>query len=196
MKNNTITILAFDPGLSFLGWSILEYHVKTGKIFVPKFGSIIGSVSLKNNKDLKGEFQKRFIILNEAEKEVEALITSVQPDFVVSEAAFQGKFADAYAALVLVIHMIRRSSFVTRRKDIFTIPPREVKFHVAGHGGASKQEIYQAIMKNENVEIKNRKDKPVENMLDHESDSIGVGLTFIILQLKTILASLNLDHAA
>lgn len=192
MKNNTVTILAFDPGLAVLGWSVIEYNIKTGKIFVPKFGSILGSLALKNNKDLKGEFQNRFIILNTAEAEVITLINTYHPDYIVSESAFSHRFADAFAALVLVINMIRRSSYIVRRKDIFVIPPKEAKLHVAGKGDASKEEVYAAIINDSNIEIKSRKDKTVENMSDHESDSIAIGITFIKTQLKTILSTSQL----
>jgi Holliday junction resolvasome RuvABC endonuclease subunit len=189
MRKSPIKTLNVDPGLTTLGWSMIEYDLDTNQKTVVKYGVITGKTLLKNQKEMQAKFAKRYIILWELEPILMDLIKEWQPDYVACESAYAHSFIESYAALVMVIQTLRTAVMRTLNQDIYLIAPREGKKAVSQDGTADKSSVQTAIFANPTITIRSSKHNPLDAISEHECDSIAVGVAFIQNQLPSILAS-------
>jgi len=162
-----IRVLAFDPGITSMGWSLLAYDLTTGKAAVLARGTLTGQHLLKERKDMQNKFSKAFIILEVYYEIFCRMLRDYQPQHVVAEGAFHHKFAQTYASLKLVLHTLRRACWDVLGFDLYEIAPMETKKLIAGNHMADKTLIFES------------DEQPLDNMTEHEYDATGHGLTFI-----------------
>lgn len=189
ITNRPIRILAFDPGLTSCGWSLIDYDLATNHKLVSKYGTILGKTLLKNQKQLQLQFEKRYIILWELEPLIMGMIRDMAPDYVVSESAYAHSFIQSYAALVMVIQTIRTAVMRTLGSDIYLIAPKESKKAISADGTSDKASVRAAIFSNTAITIRENKHTPLEEITEHACDAIAAGVAFIQNQLPTVLAS-------
>lgn len=187
MESRIVKIFCVDPGLQSFGYSLLEYNVSSGQIVVLRYGTITGKSLLKQQKEMQLRFEKRYIILWELEKVLEALFLEHKPDYVVSESAFSYKFIQAYAALILVIQSTRTAAMKTLGSDIYLIAPRESKKAINFDGTSDKKSVQDAIFKNAQIIFQQNKNNQVEELTEHAYDSIAAGVAFIHNHLPSLL---------
>ena len=181
-----IKVLAFDPGLTAMGWSLLAYNTDTHNIMVLKYGTIYGKNALKTRKEMHGGFTKQFITLMAYESIVSDMIRNTAPDYISVEGAFMCRFPAAFAALSAVINVIRRCAHLVTNKDIHEIAPMESKKAASATGTASKSTVQEALLTNPDIDFKSKATDHLEDMTEHSADSIACGLAFIKNKLPTI----------
>ncbi len=189
MTKSMIRLLNFDPGLTMMGWSLIEYDLITNHKTIVKQGTITGKTILKSRKDLQQTYEKKFIILWELEAILAEMMTEYDPDYVVSEDAFAHLFPQAFAALVLVIFAIRTAARKVLNKDIHLIAPRESKKAVSASGTSDKIAVQAAIGADPTISFRTLKSSQGEEITEHAYDSIGAGIAFIQNHLPSILAA-------
>ena len=185
-QNNLIKILAFDPGIQHLGYSLSHYDPVNDKMVVQAYGVIHGQQLLKKKKEMTELYGRRFVILDAFEVIVADLMREFQPDYVVTEGAFQHLFPDAYAALVLVIHTIKRAAFQIIQKFVYSVSPKESKKAISHDGTADKETVIDAILKHPDIEIKPSA-AAKEMLVEHSADTIAGAWAFIRNHLKNII---------
>lgn len=193
VTNKNIRILAIDPGLMNLGWSLIEYNLSTNDKIVLRYGTITGKSLLKNQKEMQTRFEKRHIIVWELEPLLIEMLQDMTPEYVVVEEPFAHLYIQAYAALVIVVQTVRTAVRKTLGNDIYLIAPKEAKKAISNDGTSGKEAVEAAIAKNLHISIKVCKQNTVENFTEHVCDSIAVGVAFIQNQLLSILASKKLS---
>lgn len=175
------TILAIDPGLSTLGWSLMTDGIiisveDTGMIMATK------EISRVAYRDVTDEHGKRLIALKHINDNIDSLLTNNDIHCVVIEDAFYNpRFPNAYGALVQVIHAITWVSYHKHKLKTILVPTRLAKQEVTGSGGSGKLSVEDGIYKLDDLIIK----KDVL-MNEHIADAIAVGYTLIKKDYKII----------
>jgi Holliday junction resolvasome RuvABC endonuclease subunit len=195
MANHTIRVFAIDPGLTNLGWSLLEYDLRTNTKTVLRYGTITGKSLLKTQKEAQAHFEKRHLIVWELEPLLIEMFLDMAPEFIAVEEPFAHIYIQAYAALVIVVQAIRTASRKALGRDIYLIAPKEAKKAISNDGTANKDAVQDAINKNPSIIIKVCKQNTPEALTEHACDSIAVGVAFIQNQLLSILATRNIAAA-
>lgn len=182
----TVRILAFDPGITEMGWSVVDFEPLTGKSHVVAAGTLHGQKLVKTDKELKAYFQKPFCVLMAYQKICMDLIRKYKPAHVVSESAFNFRFPQVLVSLTLVIHTIRCAAKDIMMRDIHTVAPMETKKEVAGYHMADKEQIKSSIIAYEGLTFAEGIDK--KEMTEHEYDATGHAICFAKRYLPDILA--------
>lgn len=174
-RMTAITVLAFDPGISYMGWAVLCCDVDSKNIEHISSGTIVGTTEYsKEEKNLRKEFKRSFVTLVAYEKAIEELIKSYTPDIVVSEGAFYHKFLNTFASLTLIIHVIRRMSCDVLKKDIGIISPAESKNVLTKKSCATKEDMADALLSMNKFNHLSR-----DTTTEHEVDACAHALAYI-----------------
>ncbi len=168
-------ILAFDPGSTMMGWCVIDYDNTLHRFNILHHETITGTQLLKQRKTMQAKFTKSFIVLDVYYDIFCQLITTYQPNYIVTEGAFYHRFVQAYASLTLVIHTLRRACWVLQCDNIHEVAPMETKKTITGNSMADKTLIKTCILAM--PEIDNLTD--VDDISEHEFDAIAHGITFI-----------------
>lgn len=186
MKNN-IKILGIDPGLTNTGYNISTYSPLTGIIEVKQYDVISAiKIAKKLNKQDYNKYGS-IIPLQFYEEELNRILSAHKPDYVVSESAFYcSRTPNAFASLSLCINAIERVLY-NYGKTLYKIAPREAKVAVST-GKANKIAVQEAILNLPDLNIKRTKSRNIENMVEHEADSIAITYAFV----KNILPGIHL----
>lgn len=146
--------IAFDPGFDRLGVAIIERQ--NGK------DSVLYSACITTDK--KAAFAERLLQLG---SEVENLIGAWQPGSAAMEELYYAK----NVSTALPVAEVRGAlTYLLAQNGIplESYNPMTVKMSVAGHGGASKDDVHRMVMRLVALEDRKR--------LDDEIDAIAVGL--------------------
>lgn len=190
MAKDTVRVLAFDPGINFMGWALLEYRCSTGAITVLKYGTLNGTSLTRKLKELLQLYTKSFVTLEAYEMVIEDMIREMKPDEVVSEDAFFHKFPQTYGSLLLIIHTIRRMTRKTLNKAVHIVAPMETKKVITGKGNrVEKQDMRDGVLNRTHVNLLEVDSFPLEKADEHAIDAIGHGTTFIVKFLPDILSA-------
>ena len=176
-----MTILSFDPGLSFSGWA---YSVIENNIFSVQDCGLITPNKTVDHKEHRGEVElygKRIITLSLLRGMIVELMNQFHPDVVVSEDAFfNPRRPGAYEAL---IQWILTVSFLLRDEyhlPLHRIPPKLVKKYISGIGTADKEGVRNAVAQHKDIMV--QPDIIVDNLVEHEGDAIAIGYTYWRMQ--------------
>lgn len=171
-----MTILSFDPGLSFSGWAYT--HARDGLFSVQQCGLLTPSktVDHKEHREEVEIYGRRIITLALLRNMVRELMTRFSPDLVVSEDAFfNPRRPGAYEAL---IQWILTVSFVLRdeyQRPLYRIPPKLVKKYISGMGTADKEGVKKAVAQHKDIQLS--PEIIIDNLVEHEGDAIAIGYT-------------------
>lgn len=179
-------IVAIDPGLTNTGWSYLEYDTSTGIVLVKHTGKIC---AIAHTKKVEKESYKKYgnlISLMEYEKLINELQNKYHPDHICCEDAFyNSRTPNAYLSLKLCINSIGRVLY-SYDKLLYLIAPKVAKQAVFGKGTANKEDIQLAIRKIDNLHF--HPDIVLDELVEHEADSIAIGYAFIMNNLHNHVA--------
>lgn len=191
-----IKILGYDPGLTTIAWVLCTYNTKTGILAISRTGEICGDKTILKVKEQQAIYPSSFLKLLQLEEEVKRLCT-LKPDYVVCEDFFyQFGRHKAYAILALCIHQIRLATKESLGLPVTLIPTKRAKQLLAGSGGASKEDVQEAIRVSNDIvfetiheQIKNAEDIVVnentnrtiniDELSHHVCDAIAVIYAFI-----------------
>lgn len=177
MANTKFRILAFDPGLTTTGWSLLEGDIKSGDLTVLKIGEFHPgpTAEKKNFREEVEKFDKRTISLGLLREEMSKLLLQFKPDAVTSEDIFINmKRPQAYGALCMWVATAKIVCRDVVGKYLVTIPTKICKQVVANRGDSTKLSVQQNIVANRRIKFKNQEEQ--FQMSEHEADSIAVAL--------------------
>jgi len=178
-SSNKFKILAFDPGLTNLGYSLLEGSTSDGDLVVLKIGEIhpgptVDRVAYKDDVE---KFDKRTISLAYMREQVGLLIDKHKPDFICAEDIYINIHRpQAYGALCMVICVMRMFCRDYANKYLVTIPTKICKRETCGSGGGGKIGVQEALVNHKHIKFANEFD--MMHMTEHQADSIAVGYAF------------------
>ena len=187
MKASSLRILGIDPGINHTGWSVGSFDSVSDKLSVSMFDEIQAHNLAK--KELKKDFREygSLVSLTLYEREFEALLDHYDPDYVASEDAFYNpRTPNAYLSLKLCIHTIQRVLY-RRSKRLYLIAPTVAKQAVWGKGTANKLAIQESIQTLPDITIRSTKLRPIDEMEEHEADSIAIMYAFTKVVLPDLL---------
>lgn len=187
-----VRILSFDPGSTNMGWAVSEYMIPTGDFLVVNYGIFKASKIAKKRKDEVLDFGQRLISLSVINEEVEKLLNSYQPHYVVTEDTFFNPGTpQAYISLLLCIHTVEQTlyrAFLNGKlknhtaKKLYKIAPSTIKMIISGKGSNFKQQVIDSIVENEQITFKSvavdESGNPTVSLIEHEADAIAGGFTF------------------
>lgn len=186
----TIRVLSFDPGLTLAGWAVCDYKLSDGTINVQRFGDISPNkiASRVNMNDQVEKYGKRLISLDILEDMVQKLVDEYKPDYICSEDAFFNPGTpNAFVALIHWLNTIELLLFKQYDKPLIKLPPRTIKHIVSGSGASGKLPMLQAILADGKIVFKQKKTQ--EELNEHSTDAISVGVAFIRSILITMMTA-------
>lgn len=179
MDKKKFKILAFDPGLTNFGYSLLEGNTSDGDLVVLKIGELHpGPVTDRAAyREEVDKFDKRTISLAYLREQVGLIMDELKPDFVCSEDIFINIHRpQAYGALCMVVCVLRMFMRDQYGKYLTTITTKVCKRECCGSGAGGKIGVHEALLNHKHVTFKNEYDKL--HMTEHQADSIAVGIAF------------------
>lgn len=182
-----ITILGIDPGIHNCGIAYNKYDPKTGVMTVADYFTIhAAELAKKENKRVFKDYGTVFSLLL-LEREMKAILTKYNPDYVASEDAFYSpRTPNAFVSLKFCINSIQRVLFQDFNKKLFKIPPKLAKAAVS-HGTADKVAVQTSIRNLPDIKLKDTKCRPLDEMVEHEADAIAIAYAFTKNILPNIL---------
>lgn len=176
-NNNKFKILAFDPGLTSTGWSLLESEIDSQDVVILKIGELHpGQLADRAAyRDEVNRFDKRVVTLRLLREGVAGLLNEFNPDFVTAEDIFINMFRPmAYGALSMALCVMKMICRDVAGKYLVAIPTKICKQVMTGRGDKGKVTVQQSIAAHPHIKFKDPND--LAHMTEHEADSIAVGM--------------------
>lgn len=178
---NKFKILAFDPGLTTTGWSLLEGSLDSDKLTVLKIGEIhpgptVGRASYRDEVE---RYDKRTISLAYLKEQIISLLDETKPDAIAAEDIYINmQRPQAYGALCMWIAIVRALCRDFAAKYLVTIPTKICKKAMTNVGSSGKETVQQCIVNNKKIEFKDP--YTLQQMTEHEADSIAVAFALSV----------------
>lgn len=183
---NYITIMGIDPGINNCGISITRYYLDT------KLRKTIYRTTLHANAEAKKVDKKQSKLYGGVfslfvfEALIDEIYKKYEPDYICSEDAFYNpRTPGAFVSLKNCIMSIKRVLY-KYGKVLYLIAPKAAKAAVCT-GTANKEVIQDAILKLPDLQIKDTKESPISEMVEHEADSIAIAYAFTTLILPSLI---------
>ena len=175
-SNNKFKILAFDPGLTSTGWSLIEGDIESRDVVVLKVGELHpGQLADRAMfRDEVGKFDKRVVTLRLLREGVTKLLDEIRPDLVCAEDIFiNPRRPQAYGGLCMAICVMKMICRDISSKRLVTIPTKIAKLDIAHSGSSGKRDVMESVTNHPNIKFAS--DDLRLNLSEHEADSIAVG---------------------
>lgn len=188
MTNNMTTFISIDPGLNFCGISIIHFR-KTDQ----ENGEfrVIDTILVKNarkftdeEKALENKLGNRAVKVISIVNTIRWLLDKYEIDAIVIEAPFYNALTPmAYGSLLEIIFAIKYSVVVNTDLKFKLIEPLAIKKIFTNISQATKEDMKKFLLakKNDKSIIL---DKEVEELSEHEIDSIAVGFVYVLTELS------------
>lgn len=167
-------ILAIDPGTDTLGLSLIDIDLVTQSktlVFAYTFQASKWIDGLQENTQWENQDEK-YLRLHRHAEHLYGLLLRYQPQMVVHESAFMGRFPKAYQGLTECIFSLKQA--VARYSPYLPfigITPMEVKHYV---GGVKKEEVQRSLSRiNDLLNLPTM----LPTLDEHAVDSIAIGYT-------------------
>lgn len=172
------TILSFDPGAGATGWAYSIYDHDKKRLYVNACGLLEGRRLLLDLKRKTGDlylkrYGTQFCQLEAFYVAFKGIMEDHDPDVVISEAPFVGRFPKAFTSLSLIMDRIRSAAQKTLDKRVEELAPTLVKKAVFGKGTADKEDM-KAVFRKKDVTFNIKKD-----LTEHEIDAVSVAYAWI-----------------
>lgn len=181
-KPLTVRLLSIDPGFNFMGICIseLDFHSLTQRVIHVE--TINFNRYVKRFKHSPKQQGSKALMDTHMVKQLLAEVLHVhQPDVVVCEATYMGRFVNAFAALTLCINAIETAAY--RYDDcisFYTFEPSSVKKAMGVKGGSKeKEDMREALAVREDISL----GVPIDQLDEHSVDAICIGQCYF----KTVL---------
>lgn len=170
----TATIIGIDPGTETLGFSELDFDLRTFEIVKWDPITFYGSKLLKSSDWVETIHGARMRRLQAHGKNLVKLFEQLEPYVIACEAPFINmKRPQAYGALTEIVYQIRLSVMAHNAwKELYLIDPSSVKNSVGAKGNADKDAIKARIIAT--PELSRVCTRPIESLDEHELDSGAV----------------------
>ena len=175
-------IISIDPGSDTLGVALLELDLSTYKVTLRNAVTLKAARSLKHLPFTVETFGERYTRLQSHARDVYQILLQTQPQCVISEAPYMGRFPQAFETLVECLYMLRE---VVVKYDpamcLETIDSPSAKKAVGAPGkkpkGMGKEEYKESVRKGI-LKLKRLQVAPGVDLLaldEHAIDAIAVG---------------------
>lgn len=169
-------VLSFDPGIDFMGWSVIECSESNEVCRVVACGTLLGKDYYKHHPlSLRKKFKRPFVILQSYKKVFRDLIKEHKPDAVVSEGAFAHTFIAAAFSLITIIHVLRQACYDVLEQDLHIVAPMQTKVTLTGKSMADKNMIKTSVHAHKDIILP----KNSTALSEHTYDAIGHGYCYI-----------------
>ena len=155
---NYITVLGVDPGIHNCGISFNKYDPKAEMLIVADYFVIHAAEQAKKE--------------NRQESKNFGNVVACEDAF------YSPRTPNAFVSLKLCIGSMQRVLYTEYHKEMYRIPPKLAKM-VMSTATAGKVAIQQAIRDKPDIKIKDTKVRPLDEMVEHEADSIAIAYAFI-----------------
>jgi Holliday junction resolvasome RuvABC endonuclease subunit len=168
------TIVGIDPGTESLGFSELDFDLRTLAITRWEPRTYIGSKLLKGSAWVERVHGARMMRLQAHGRNLVKLFDQLEPYVIACESPFINmKRPQAYGALTEIVYQIRLSVMTHNAwKELYLIEPSTVKNSVGAKGNADKDAIKASIMSI--PELAGVCTRPIIELDEHELDSGAV----------------------
>ena len=184
-----MTILSIDPGINNCGISLLEVEEK----FIVKDTFLVKNARkfTDEEKVIEAKFGNRAVKVNAIINKIQELLQSNTIDSIIIEAPFYNALTPmAYGSLLEVIFAIKYTVILPNNLFLKLVEPLLVKKLFAKQSLASKEVIKQfLIKKKDSGEI--AIDKVIDELSEHEIDSIAIGYVHYLTLLEEKNAGSN-----
>lgn len=177
-KPLTVGILSIDTGSISLGvsYSVFDYRTGIQQVVISttfKIQSVINHGDCRFNTAATTNMQKTDAIYNV----IRSMCHTYQPDIVVAEASFLGRFPTAFASLTLALNAIERACYdYDADVGYATIDPITVKNSIGVKGkGTDKEDMRRAVQAHPSIHL-----GVIDLALldEHAIDSIAIGYCY------------------
>lgn len=189
MTEEVVRVLSFDPAITLAGWAVSDYKLPTGTLVVHRYGDISPSkaVSHADMRPKIEQYGRRIIALATLRDMVTNLVEEYKPDFVVLEDAFvSSRFPNAFISLIQWISTVEMLVYQKYNKPVYRIPAKSAKLATSGFGGSGKTNIQNAVLSNERIIFKQKRQSPILN--EHEADAVSIAYAFCVNVLPGLLS--------
>lgn len=172
------TILSIDPGINYCGLSVLT--LESGVLNI-KETKLIKNVRkfTEDEKTIEKKYDNKTVKVLTILNEVRSIIDKYEIEEIVIEAPFYNALTPmAYGSLLEVIFSIKYTIAVPNSYTLKLIEPLLVKKFFANNSLASKQIIKEFLVNKISLGsiVLN---KSIEELSEHEIDSIAIGFTYL-----------------
>ena len=182
-KDNIITILSTDPGMTSLGWAHSQFNMTTGEFKVLDKGVIKAIAQAKKDKKLRDSFNAKLLASNIIYKEYKELVVDLNATYHASEDAFYNPGRpNAFLSLTMCITTLERALLDLYIEDailldqavVYKFAPKLVKKSFSSDGTSDKTDML-TTLKTSNIKF--NKKIIIDELVEHEIDAIAVGYT-------------------
>ena len=181
-----ISVTAFDPAITDMGWANLSYDTETKTFDIIEVGTIDGTKLSRGFPKFAKMFPSSFRTAYRLKDVVTGILSGFKPHYVSSEGVYSGRFPQAGFTLTIVVFVIRNVCYDLMEQAPFIIAPSETKLVVTGRGGAKKPDIKKSITTRKDITF-SMPGRKITELTEHEYDAVGHGMAFCTLRLKTLL---------
>jgi Holliday junction resolvasome RuvABC endonuclease subunit len=169
------TIVGIDPGTEALGFSEIDFDIRTFKLLRWEPKTYFGSKLLKSSEWLGKVHGDRYRRLNALQRHLTKLFDQIEPYVIASEAPYINmKRPQAFGALTEAVYEIRHAVRLhSAWKELYVIDPSSVKNAVGAKGNADKDTVKACIINT--LELASVCTRPISELDEHEIDSGAVG---------------------
>ena len=167
-------VIGIDPGVNSLGLSVFEKNVKNGKIALVWSETIKSKRFEKDYSDIAKRDGERFAKVWGYKNTLVDYFNNFQPNSVISEGNYMGKFPNAYSALTEMVLIIRLALMDYNSSiSLKVIDPSTVKKFLGVKGNASDKNLINEKIKS--LDIIFHLPQKIDKLDEHSIDSIAIG---------------------
>lgn len=176
---NLFRVLCIDPGSSTAGFSIIDWDFFNKRGYIVDSNTYTATLAINASGYMPPAYDNKDHRLHGYGIHHADLLRYYEPDVVVSEAPYKGRFAQAFKVLSEVCQTLREATIDTAPHiDFISFSPSTVKNAVGVSGKSSDKDLMtQALAGRTDLTFLNGID--LMQLDEHSVDSICVGLTFI-----------------
>lgn len=172
--DKVIRLVGIDPGTNSLGVSVFERHIDTNEIALLWTSTIKGINFGKEYEKIMELNGERFAKVYGYKSSLVDFFNNWQPNLIVSEGNYMGRFPSAYGALTEMVLTIRLAALEYRSDmAVKVIDPSTVKKTIGVPGNTGDKELIKKRVKLLNIKFS--QPQTIDNLDEHSLDSIAIG---------------------
>lgn len=179
-SNKPYRILGIDPGTSTLGVSVLDFEIETSNVQLVHIVTLDARKEIKNYQTTCELYGERFAKLMIHEKNIYNLIVRYEPNCIISESPYMGRFPQAFAALTQCLLMLSNVTYRYNSEIPFELvdPPTVKKAVGAKPKGSNKDPVKEGLFNIARIEGWDPNE--IERLDEHSVDATAVAYSKVL----------------
>jgi Holliday junction resolvasome RuvABC endonuclease subunit len=175
-RADNLRVIAIDPGTNSCGFSILELNLVTWDITVQESITIKANYVLKSRKTLADMIGEKDAKLSGYADILKSFLERWEPDCMVIENPYMGKFAATFGALKEQLMVFRLVAWqFDKRMSVSLIEPSPVKQNMGVSGKSGDKDLMTKALKSRS-DVSYSDNVRLIDLDEHSIDSICIGL--------------------